>query len=235
MAKIKTTSLLAEIRGKLGGIVFSSNGHGFYAKSLVTPVQPRTQAQTERRNWFSDAVRSFNAMTPIQIAAWQAFAADPTNTRYDYFGDPYLPTAINQYASINLLRQSAGLSRTNTAPTGALPSALPNMSVFIDFQAAGGNSTLSALAAFPASVAYVHVLFRIWASLGRTSPPLPLYFLDVYPKASFPVDIQADLTSIVGAMPTDGNWYVALAPLSTEFRIGTTKTYAGRSGDTVTG
>ena len=236
MAKIKTTSLLAEIRGTLGGLVFSSNGAGFYAKSLTVPVQPRIPAQTAHRATFSDAVRQYSNMSAAQIAAWIAYAADPTNTRYDYFGDPYLPSAINQYAAVNMLRAAAGLARTNTAPTGAIPSALPNMSVFVDFVPSPGNSTITNLAGFPASVAYVHVLGQIWSSQGKLQPRLPLKFFAIIPKASFPnYDIQATLISLFGTLPSDGRWFIALAPVSSTFRIGTTKTYTGRSGDTVTG
>lgn len=236
MAKIKTTSLLAEIRGALGGTVFSSNGSGFYAKSLVTPIQPRTQAQTAHRAIFSDAVRQYGAQTAPQIAAWIAYAADPTNTRYDYFGDPYLPSAINQYAAVNMLRAAAGLARTNTAPTGAIPAGLPNMSVFVDFVPSPGNSTITNLAGFPASVAYVHVMVQTWSSQGKQQPPLPLKFALIIPKASFPnYDIQATLVSLFGTLPPDGRWYISLAPVSSTFRVGTTKTYTGRSGDTVTG
>lgn len=236
MAKIKPSSLLAEIRGVLGGVVFSSNAHGFYCRALKVPIQPRTQYQVERRSVFSDAVRSYSAMTPAQIAAWISFAADPTNTRYDYFGDAYLPSAINQYASINMLRNEAGLTRTNTAPAGALPAALPTMEVYVDFTAGGGNSYIQRNAPFNASIAYVHVLVRLWASLGRVQPPLPLYFLDIYPAASFPtVDIQAALVDCFGNLPSDGNWYITLTPASFELRLGTAKTFAGRSGATVTG
>jgi len=236
MAKIKTTSLLAEIRGALGGVVFSSNGSGFYAKQLVLPVQPRTPAQTAHRAVFSDAVRQYGTMTAPQIAAWIAYAADPTNTRYDYFGDPYLPSAINQYAAVNMLRAAAGLARTNTAPTGAIPAALPNMSVFVDFIPSPGNSTITNLAVFPVSTAYVHVLGQIWTSQGKLQPRLPLKFMAIIPKASFPnYDIQALLVSLFGTLPPDGRWYIALAPVSTTFRVGVSKTYTGRSGDTVTG
>jgi hypothetical protein len=236
MAKIKTASLLAEIRGKLGGTVFSSNGAGFYCKSLVTPIQPRTQAQTQHRAIFSDAVRQYGAMTAPQIAAWIAYAADPTNTRYDYFGDPYLPNAINQYAGVNTLRAAAGLARTNTAPTGAIPSGLPNMSVFIDFVPSPGNSIITNLAGFSVSIAYVHAAVQIWSSQGKLQPRLPLKFMAIIPKASFPnYDIQATLVSLFGTLPPDGRWYVSLAPVSSTFRMGATKTYTGRSGDTVTG
>jgi hypothetical protein len=236
MAKIKTASLLAEIRGKLGGTVFSSNGAGFYCKSLVTPIQPRTPAQTTHRAVFSDAVRQYSSMSPAQIAAWIAYAADPTNTRYDYFGDPYLPSAINQYAAVNMLRNAAGLARTNIAPTGAPPSALPTMSVFVDFVPSPGNSTITNTAVFPATVAYVHVLGQLWSSQGKLQPRLPLKFLAIIPKTSFPnYDIQNILVSLWGTLPPDGRWYIALAPVSSTFRVGTTKTYTGRSGDTVTG
>lgn len=236
MAKIKTASLLAEIRGTLGGSVFSSNGSGFYVKSLVLPVQPRTPAQTAHRAVFSDAVRQYSNMSPAQIAAWIAYAADPTNTRYDYFGDPYLPSAINQYAAVNMLRAAAGLAMTNTAPTGAPPTALPSMSVFVDFVPSPGNSTITNAGAFPANNAYVHVLGQLWSSQGKLQPRLPLKFFVIIPKASFPnYDIQALLVSLFGTLPPDGRWYIALASVSSTFRLGATKTYTGRSGDTVTG
>jgi hypothetical protein len=236
MAKIKTASLLAEIRGALGGSVFSSNGSGFYVKSLVTPIQPRTPAQTQHRAIFSNSVRNYGTMTAPQIAAWIAYAADPTNTRYDYFGDPYLPSAINQYAGVNTLRTAAGLPPTATAPTGAIPTGLPNMSVFVDFIPSPGNSTITNLVVFPVSVAYVHVLSQIWTSQGKIQPRLPLKFMAIVPKASFPnYDIQSLLISLFGTLTPDGRWYIALAPISSTFRVGATKTYTGRSGDTVSG
>lgn len=235
MARIKTSSLLAEIRGNLGGVVFSSNGAGFFCRQQRIPVQPRTQAQTTRRNRFSDCAHTYSTMAPIQIGAWVTYAADPTNTRYNYFGDPYLPNAFNQYCSINLMRQAAGLGMTATAPTGALPLALPSLDVFIDFQPSGTNSYITNNAAFDASISYVHVLGRLWANLGRTVPASPLCFVVLIPKASFPnYDIQADLTARFGNLPLDGNWYLSISPVSSEFRLGTAITVAGRSGDTVT-
>ena len=236
MARIKTSSLLAEIRGNLGGVVFSSNANGFYCSQKRIPVQPRTQSQTVRRSRFADCAHDFSSMTPTQIGNWVTYAADPTNTRYNYFGDAYLPNAYNQFIAINLMRQAAGLSKTYTAPTGSIPAALPNMSVFVDFQPSGANSTITNLAAFDASCAYVHVAMRLWASLGRTVPPTPLYFLIIPAVGSFPsLDIQSDLVERFGDLPLDGNWYIQLSPVSSEFRIGPAKTYAGRSGDTVTG
>lgn len=236
MARVKTSSLLAEIRGNLGGVVFSSNGNGFYCRQQRIPVQPRTQAQTVRRSRFADCAHSFSSLSPVTVADWVTFAADPSNTRYNYFGDAYLPNAFNQFASINLMRMSAGLAVTYTAPTDALPASLPAMSVFLDFQPAGSNSYLSRLAAFDPSIAYVHVLIRLWASFGRSQPPRPLYFLALYPAGSFPsVDIQADLVNRFGSLPSDGNWFLVLSSVSSEFRIGPGRSFAGRSGDTVNG
>ena len=234
MARIKTSSLLAEIRGMLGGVVFTSNGNGFYCKQNKTPVQPRTTSQSDRRSRFSDCAHSYSSMTPLQIAAWVTYAADVTNTRYNYFGDAYLPNAFNQYISINLMRNSVGLSITSTAPTGALPNALPSMTLFIDFQPSPTNSYITNNAGFHASIAYVHLLGRLWPSLGRTIPPTPLFFVVLIPKASFPnYDLQADLISRFGSLPLDGNWYFSISPCSSEFRLGTAVTFAGRSGDTV--
>ena len=42
MAKILTTAIVADIRNKLNGSVFSKNRYGAYVRTKVTPVNPQT-------------------------------------------------------------------------------------------------------------------------------------------------------------------------------------------------
>ena len=236
MAKIKTSSLLAEIRGNLGGVVFSSNGHGFYCRSLRQPTNPRTNRQSTQRNIFSDTVRTWATLSASEIAGWNTFAADPNNTRYDYFGDPYLPSGLNQFSIINILRNGAGLPMINTAPTAGVCGNLPPMQVYIDFQAAIANSYIQRMATFAPSLAYVQVKLQLWASIGKLQPPLPLKMLSIQSSGSYnPYDIQSLIDDRYGLPPSDGNWYVSLTPYTAELRSGTTKTYTARNKTSVTG
>ena len=50
--KIKWGALVTDGRGKLGGHVASANKGGSYLRTKVTPVNPRTVAQTEVRSLF---------------------------------------------------------------------------------------------------------------------------------------------------------------------------------------
>lgn len=235
MAKVKTSSLLAEIRGTLGGTVFSSNGAGFYCKSLVLPTQPRTSRQSVPRSNFADFARRWGALTPTQIATWQTFAARSDNIRYDWFGDPYYPTAYQQFQGINGTRALLPTTYTPNAPVNNKPAALPSMTVYLDFQADVSQSYMDNNAAFDSSITYVYSSFKFWYSIARFTPPRPLDVFPLTPAAGFgPVYIQTALEDRYGDMPPDGRWYGMLAPVSNEFRIGTAKIFEGRNKETVT-
>ena len=50
MAKILMTAIVADIRNKLNGSVFSKNRYGAYVRTKVTPVNPQSTAQQNTRN-----------------------------------------------------------------------------------------------------------------------------------------------------------------------------------------
>lgn len=227
MAKVKTSSLLAEIRGNLGGSVFSSNASGFYVKSLVIPVNPRKPLQLAQRLRLSDAAATWRTVTPAELADWVTFAADASNERYDYFGDPYYPSPYQQFQSINLYSQLAGAGTLTTAPAGGLPAALPSMEVYVDFQSVVEDSYVTNLAAFDASIEYVATYLAIWPNSQATTPPRAPALLAVVPVGDFPDYIlQTLMTDRWGTLPTTGRWQAILLPLTSEFRPGTAVTLA---------
>jgi len=235
MAKIKTSSLLAEIRGNLGGTIFSSNGAGFYCKSWTRPTQPRTLDQVGRRSTFSNIARTWQTLTAGQLATWTAYAAQGDNVRYDWFGDPYYPSAYNQFQAVNIFRLKSGAAIALTAPTGAKPAALPSMTAYVDFQASITNSTLTRNAAFDPSIAAVHVMFRFWYSTSRLTPPRPLDYLEQVLFTSFPIwDFQSYLAAKYGDMPSAGRWYLEAYPMSVEARTGAAKVFSGLNQTSVT-
>ena len=52
MAKIKTSALVADIKGTVGGNVFASNKGGNYVRRYKKPINTNTIAQQEVRSIF---------------------------------------------------------------------------------------------------------------------------------------------------------------------------------------
>lgn len=72
MAKI--TVLLGELSGSIAGNTFSRNKAGAYVRQRVTPTDPKSEAQMAVRARFANVGSAFHSLTPLQKAAWNAFA-----------------------------------------------------------------------------------------------------------------------------------------------------------------
>ncbi|MDP2323895.1 MAG: hypothetical protein Q8N51_07685 [Gammaproteobacteria bacterium] len=84
MAKILFGPLVAEARGKEGGIVFSRNRYGAYIRAKTSPVQPRTPAQNAIRAAFTVISQSWrDLLVATERAAWDDYAKQtPVSDRY---------------------------------------------------------------------------------------------------------------------------------------------------------
>jgi len=226
MARVKLNSLLADLRGRLGSVVFSSNSAGFYCSIYKRPVNPRTEAQSDRRTAFSNLIKSWNLLTPAEQVLWTTYAARSDNERLDWFGDPYYPSSRAQFVTINSYRLQAGLSITTTAPTGNLPSPLPAFDGCVYSAADGSTSYLNPQAAFDASISYVWMSLSLSYSPGRLTRSQPWRFISVYASASsWPYDLDSFLSSAYGIIPASGRYWFHLVPLSSELRPGTPAFY----------
>lgn len=85
MAKIKLGAIVTDIRNKLGGHVFSKNRAGAYMRTLVTPVNPQTSAQSAVRSIFAQLSQTWSQLSDPQRAAWNGATDQYSST--DIFGD----------------------------------------------------------------------------------------------------------------------------------------------------
>lgn len=73
MARI-ISAPLGEIRGKLGGMVFSRNQFGMIVRQHVQGVDPATPAQLNARQQLAQSAMLFRTLTPLQRAQWAQWA-----------------------------------------------------------------------------------------------------------------------------------------------------------------
>lgn len=115
MALIQPGPLASDIRGSMGGSVFSRNRSGLYIRRRVSPVNPATPAQTAARNRISALQAAFrDTLTPAERSAWEALAA--STSAVNKLGLGIVLTAQNLFVKINSLVLAAGETRLDTAP-----------------------------------------------------------------------------------------------------------------------
>ena len=120
MAKIKMTAIVADIRGKLNGTVFSKNRGGAYIRTKVSPINAQTTRQSAVRSQLTGFAQGFRSLGASAIAAWNSAVSNFTGT--DVFGDVKKPSGINLYTKLNMNLAQVSASPITLPP---LPSEVP--------------------------------------------------------------------------------------------------------------
>lgn len=114
MAKV-ISSVIGELRGKLGGSVFARNQFGMYARAHIIPVNTNTIAQRRSRALFADAVQAYCTLTPEQKAAWTDYARDPMRFNPLRFMNPGLYGGFHAFVSLYVAAAKADAIRQDPA------------------------------------------------------------------------------------------------------------------------
>jgi hypothetical protein len=112
--KAKYGMIVVAGSGKIGGHVASRNRAGAYFRTKVTPVNPKTSAQTTVRNRLSGISSGWRALTAPQRSAWNQAVVDFAKT--DVFGDLRNPSGFNLYQRLNNNLVTCGESAITTPP-----------------------------------------------------------------------------------------------------------------------
>ncbi len=153
MAKVKFTAVVADMRNKLNGSVFSKNRSGAYVRTKVTPVNRQTSYQTTVRNRLGTYAQGFRGLTQTQIAAWNAAVDNFKST--DIFGDIKSPSGINLYVKLNANITRAGGTAIATPP---LPVAVTPLTVLSAVADASDGSVVVTFAPTPVPAGFALVI-----------------------------------------------------------------------------
>jgi hypothetical protein len=130
MAKIKTTAIVADIRGKLNGSVFSKNRGGAFVRTKVTPSNPQTTFQAGVRAVLGSLAQGWRSLTEAQRNAWNAAVSNYTGT--DIFGDIKTPSGINLYTKLNTNLAVIGVPYISSPPLPQGTATLTTLSATAD-------------------------------------------------------------------------------------------------------
>lgn len=112
MATIKTGQVVAEIRGKLNGSVFSRNKGGAYVRQFVKPTNPNSTKQASVRSLFGTLMSDWRALTEAQRDSWQT-AAQSFKTQ-NKVGDTIFYSGAQLYCRCNMVLLANGLPTIDT-------------------------------------------------------------------------------------------------------------------------
>jgi hypothetical protein len=131
MAKLKLGAMLGDARNAMGGMVFSKNQFGSYARQKVSPVQPRgALALAVRAQVQHLATYWANTLDAAKRAAWIALAQ--TNPVSDVFGDSQVLTGLQYFVRVNRNIMKFYTAVTPNAPADQNVTPLTSLSLVAD-------------------------------------------------------------------------------------------------------
>lgn len=197
MAKILFTAIVADMRNKVAGTVFSKNRGGSYARTKVTPVNPQTTFQSFVRGNFTSAAQAWRSLTELQRLAWLLVVND--YAKADVFGNIRVPAGNNVFSKLYINATTiSGTPLTNppaTTPTPALTeftpvynSVVPSATISSPFSSVpvGQSVVIRATSQQSPGVTNVKSLYRIIAVLPAGTP--------------YPYNLLPDYTAKFGAL-----------------------------------
>lgn len=132
MALVKFGGGITEMRGSIGGTVFSRNKSGAIARQRTTPINPKTALQSAIRAILAFVSQLWRTGTSAaQKAAWAVFAANVEAK--NKLGEVIHLSGFNQFVKSNTAIKNAGLAAISDAPTVfTLPGEDPLFATAID-------------------------------------------------------------------------------------------------------
>lgn len=124
MAIVTIALPVTGIRGMLGGVVFSANRSGPYAKRWSPVVNPRSIGQMVQRGIVAQAGSLWRSLSTAQQTDWDTFAATPPETDYNSLNELYLLSGFGWFTRILARRRRVGLADDLLAPVST-PTATP--------------------------------------------------------------------------------------------------------------
>lgn len=113
-ARIKTSVLLSDLRGKEGNVVFQKSRSGLISREKVNPSNPRTADQQANRALLASVSSGWGGLGDEKRKLWDS--AVDSYARTNVFGDSYRPTGKNLFTQLNKNRINAGFALIDTVP-----------------------------------------------------------------------------------------------------------------------
>ena len=193
MALIKMGAWIVDVRGKIGGTVFTKGRSGAVARNKVTPVNARTTRQTAVRAVLGALSQDWRTLTQAERDAWNAAVSSYSKT--NIFGDSVNPTGKNLYVGVNTNLGKVGEPAISAPPVPAEITA-PLVGTFAVDTTAG---TMSFSATQPEVSQKMYIQASPSVSAGITNISSKISLIQVNTQIALSIDILSAYTAVYGA------------------------------------
>lgn len=205
----------ADIRGQMGGVVYSKNRYGNYIRNNSSPVNPNTPRQVAIRTAFTEVIQHWrDTLTIAQRLAWEQYAKE-TKIK-DVFGLPITLTAPNMYCRFNIPWTDIGEARVDAAP------ATPGQGPMLDMTITGDTVAGVELTAISPTLLAADRIIGL-RCFGPVSQARNFYngpFTQTYNSAG---DVALPVVIVIPAQCAVGQrWYFQWRALIADGRVGPT-------------
>lgn len=121
MAVIKLGQIASDIRGSVGGITFSRNKSGAYARARTKGINSSTDRQAQWRSIFGNVMNVYSSLDVDDKIDWNASAE--TFTWFNKLGDPFVPSGQQLFMKLGAQLQSVGVAIPGPLPDGNIDTA----------------------------------------------------------------------------------------------------------------
>lgn len=97
----KHGALITDMRGKLGGQVYSKNRYGQFVCNAYKPLNPQTTYQQQNRAYLANVVAAWKQLSESNRLSWNSAAMYLKG--FNCFGDSFSYTAYNCFVKCNLV------------------------------------------------------------------------------------------------------------------------------------
>jgi hypothetical protein len=192
MAKAVAPMMSAEVRGRVGGVIFNTWRGLATVKIFKSPTNPRSTRQLAARAILTAQSQAWAALTAVQRAAWNTYAA--AHVTSDWSSKSLRLTGQNWFVACNARIQICGGTPITDPPATVAPA---NPTAVVAGYTAGPPKLLTATWTTPSS-ATLFVALKIQGPKGQGVTPR---FEGAYIIASIASNTTHPYTMISGAIP----------------------------------
>ena len=188
MALITLGSVATDIRNSIGGVTYSRNKGGAYARARVVPLNPQTTAQTTVRANFANNSKAWSGtLTAAQRTAWTNFAA--VNPYVNVLGASIILSGIAMFQSLNqILSQIGSAQETDPPPDLSVPAIAASSSVEAD--STGPTFVVNTAAQAVSATTSYYVMATGTLSPGKTPQSSDFRYLGLYAPVAAAVTVS---------------------------------------------
>jgi len=192
MSIVKFAAPVAGLRGTIGGLTYSANKSGPYARQWSRGANRRTTPQTDNRADLATLAAYWRTLDPADRLNWDTFAADPAQELTNPLGEAYYISGFLWFVRMSRWLLTCGRDLIESAPALGVPPAPTVSSLQVSAGAAASQITYPASEFGPDYDCIIEL--NLSTSVGTYAPSIPPVLIGGFqiPGAS-PLDFSPEL------------------------------------------